>query len=87
MSEIDLGTLTGKQLDGYACALCGRRLYADRSLGVHRGTVLGQETSKELWACAPDCRTAAARRQREVVEFEGSRAAEPPEAAREGVGR
>ncbi|WP_372346683.1 hypothetical protein [Streptomyces sp. KL116D] len=49
----DPARLTGDQLRGWACALCGARLYRDRSLGL----VPDPYTSEyvELWACAPRC--------------------------------
>ncbi|WP_409061594.1 hypothetical protein [Streptomyces sp. SYP-A7185] len=51
----DLARLSGDQLRGWACALCGTRLYADRLLGtVAQGQ--GEHTEFiDLWACAPSC--------------------------------
>ncbi|MEV1048665.1 hypothetical protein [Streptomyces sp. NPDC049916] len=48
----DLDRLTMNQIMGWNCALCGVRLYADRSLGKFRtgSGMLTEET--ELWACA-----------------------------------
>ncbi|MFB1046759.1 hypothetical protein [Streptomyces chrestomyceticus] len=58
--------MTGPQQEGWACALCGARLYADRSLGVHRIISCGQEVEVELWACAPSCGEAAVRRGQQI---------------------
>ncbi|MEU7158910.1 hypothetical protein [Streptomyces chrestomyceticus] len=55
--------LTGPQQEGWACALCGARLYTDRSLGIHRILSCGQEIDIELWACAPSCAAAASARR------------------------
>ena len=48
-------TLNGDQLKGWACALCGVRLYADRSIGTVITYFAGQAERVELWACAPHC--------------------------------
>ncbi|WP_331735364.1 hypothetical protein OG379_40615 (plasmid) [Streptomyces sp. NBC_01166] len=53
--RLDLARLTFGQVKGWNCALCGARLHADRSLGIHcSGTGLLTEAT-ELWACAPVC--------------------------------
>ncbi|TGA88446.1 hypothetical protein [Streptomyces sp. MZ04] len=51
----DPSTLNGDQLRGWACALCGARLYADRPLGI--ATLVREKSTEdvELWACAPSC--------------------------------
>ncbi|MFH8405606.1 hypothetical protein ACH4FX_12635 [Streptomyces sp. NPDC018019] len=64
MSGVDLSSLNGPQQEGWHCALCNARLFADRSLGVHRIISCGQEIDVELWACRPDCHTAARNAQR-----------------------
>ncbi|WP_328335752.1 MULTISPECIES: hypothetical protein [unclassified Streptomyces] len=52
----DLGKQNIDQVKGLACALCGARLYATRSLGVFcTGDLLLQDPT-ELWACNPVCR-------------------------------
>lgn len=43
----DPGRLTPDQRAGYACVLCGMRLYASRLVGTVTGV--------ELWACSPAC--------------------------------
>ncbi|MER7794931.1 hypothetical protein [Streptomyces sp. NPDC097640] len=43
----DPGRLTPDQRAGYACALCGMRLYTSRRLGAVNGV--------ELWGCSPAC--------------------------------
>lgn len=45
------------QIQGWSCALCGKRLYKDRSLGefIVRTGVPGGEVL-ELWACLPPCK-------------------------------
>ncbi|MFI6876298.1 hypothetical protein ACIBL6_22990 [Streptomyces sp. NPDC050400] len=45
--------LSGDQLRGWACALCGARLYRDRPLGLVSDPLNGEYL--ELWACAPRC--------------------------------
>lgn len=47
--------LTGDQLRGWACALCGRRLYRDRLLGLADDPLSSKGEHVELWACAPGC--------------------------------
>ncbi|MFI0262555.1 hypothetical protein ACH4OW_26350 [Streptomyces sp. NPDC017056] len=64
LEQIDLRGLTGPQQEGWNCALCNARLFADRSLGVYRVVSCGQESRVELWACRPDCRTAARNAER-----------------------
>lgn len=54
---IDLTKLTLEQARGWSCALCGARLYADRSLGIHTADAGLLTDPTELWACAPACRT------------------------------
>ncbi|WP_409059969.1 hypothetical protein [Streptomyces sp. SYP-A7185] len=51
----DPAKLNGDQLRGWACALCGVRLYADRPLGI--ATLVREKSTEkiELWACAPSC--------------------------------
>ncbi|MEU7151166.1 hypothetical protein AB0B15_24545 [Streptomyces sp. NPDC045456] len=65
MTPLSVGPvrLTGPQQEGWHCALCGARLYADRSLGIHRILSCGQEIDAELWACAPSCEAAASARR------------------------
>lgn len=51
----DPKTLNGEQLQGWNCALCNARLFADRSLGkvtIDYGHVT---ETYELWACRPSC--------------------------------
>ncbi|MFF1715850.1 hypothetical protein [Streptomyces sp. NPDC058268] len=51
----DPSSQNGDQLRGWACALCGARLYGDRLLGIY-GVPRGETTAYvELWACAPSC--------------------------------
>lgn len=45
--------LSGDQLRGWACALCGARLFRDRPLGLVSDPFCGDDV--ELWACAPAC--------------------------------
>lgn len=47
--------LTGDQRRGWACALCGVRLYADRLLGTVALDERDDIEFIELWACAPSC--------------------------------
>ncbi|MFE2428422.1 hypothetical protein ACFXJ5_17005 [Streptomyces sp. NPDC059373] len=53
----DLSALSQAQINGWFCALCARRLYADRSIGVHDIAYGSKTVPTELWACAPDCET------------------------------
>ncbi|MFH8736810.1 hypothetical protein [Streptomyces sp. NPDC017964] len=52
----DLERLCFEQLQGWNCALCGARLYRDRSLGSFRTNSDPLLAPTELWACAPRCR-------------------------------
>ncbi|WP_432104454.1 hypothetical protein [Streptomyces sp. bgisy091] len=54
--RLDLTRLTFNQVKGWDCALCGSRLHADRSLGIHRSDTGLLTEPTELWACAPVCR-------------------------------
>lgn len=54
----DPDTLTGPQLEGWHCALCGRRLYADQLLGTVVWTCGSRPQEVELWVCRPLCREA-----------------------------
>ncbi|MGV9847342.1 hypothetical protein ACWDWU_00845 [Streptomyces sp. NPDC003442] len=51
----DADTLTGPQLEGWDCALCGRRLLADQLLGVVAWTCGSRTREVELWVCRPLC--------------------------------
>jgi len=52
----DPETLTGPQLRGWDCALCGQRLFADQLLGTVVWTCGGvTEETIELYACRPLC--------------------------------
>ncbi|MET8683336.1 hypothetical protein ABZV77_03900 [Streptomyces sp. NPDC004732] len=53
----DVAKLNGYQVNGWSCALCGSRLYADRSLGTFVFVRAGHRYSVELWACDPPCRS------------------------------
>ncbi|CAM5239825.1 hypothetical protein SALBM135S_00736 [Streptomyces alboniger] len=52
----DPAKLNGYQLNGWACALCGARLYKDRPLGTFMLVRGGHTYVRELWACGPECR-------------------------------
>ncbi|MET8381345.1 hypothetical protein [Streptomyces microflavus] len=52
---MDLARLTMDQIKGSTCALCGKRLYADRPLGTFTATEGACTEPAELWACAPTC--------------------------------
>ncbi|AEM86837.1 hypothetical protein [Streptomyces violaceusniger] len=52
-------TLTGPQLQGWHCALCERRLFADQRLGMVEWTCGGTTEVVELWVCRPLCKEAA----------------------------
>ncbi|MFF4249010.1 hypothetical protein ACFYY2_31735 [Streptomyces sp. NPDC001822] len=54
--RLNLTRLTFAQVKGWNCALCGSRLHADRSLGIHRSDTGLLTEATELWACAPVCR-------------------------------
>lgn len=47
--------LNGDQLRGWACALCGARLFRDRSLGLVDDPMSSKGEYVELWACVPLC--------------------------------
>ncbi|MFD4551423.1 hypothetical protein [Streptomyces sp. NPDC058466] len=49
---LDTDNLNGDQWRGWACALCGARLYADRPLCKARDR---SGELVQLWACAPAC--------------------------------
>ncbi|WP_307841403.1 hypothetical protein [Streptomyces endocoffeicus] len=51
----DPDTLTGPQLEGWHCALCGRRLLADQFLGSVEWTCGSSTREVELWVCRPLC--------------------------------
>lgn len=51
----DPDTLAGPQLEGWHCALCGRRLYADQLLGTVVWTCGSRPQEVELWVCRPLC--------------------------------
>ncbi|TMU95072.1 hypothetical protein FGK60_29130 [Streptomyces sp. DASNCL29] len=51
----DPDTLTGPQLEGWDCALCGRRLIADQLLGTVAWTCGSRTRAVELWVCRPLC--------------------------------
>ncbi|MFE1934071.1 hypothetical protein ACFW95_27600 [Streptomyces sp. NPDC059474] len=52
----DPETLTGPQLQGWDCALCGRRLFADQMLGTVKWTCGGVTTEEvDLYVCRPLC--------------------------------
>lgn len=53
--RLNLTRLTFAQVKGWDCALCGSRLHADRSLGIHRSDTGLLTEPTELWACAPVC--------------------------------
>lgn len=62
LAPVDWRTLNGDQLKGWACALCGARLYADRPIGKVTTHFRGREPEDvELWACAPQCDGVASR--------------------------
>ncbi|AEM82622.1 hypothetical protein Strvi_2925 [Streptomyces violaceusniger Tu 4113] len=53
----DADTLTGPQLQGWDCALCGQRLFADQLLGTVEWTCGGAaKEAIELYVCRPLCR-------------------------------
>ncbi|MBU3868130.1 hypothetical protein KN815_29970 [Streptomyces sp. 4503] len=52
-------TLTGPQLQGWHCALCGARLFADQRLGTVEWTCGSTTEVVELWVCRPLCTEAA----------------------------
>lgn len=54
---LDVSRLRLDQIEGWYCALCDRRLYFDRSVGVHDVPFGSKVVPIELWACAPDCET------------------------------
>ncbi|AGP58157.1 hypothetical protein [Streptomyces rapamycinicus] len=54
----DSDTLTGPQLQGWHCALCRRRLYADQLLGTVNWTCGSTTEAVELWVCRPLCKEA-----------------------------
>lgn len=54
---LDVTKLRQEQIEGWFCALCDRRLYVDRSIGVHDIPYGPNIVPTELWACAPDCET------------------------------
>ncbi|AGP53786.1 hypothetical protein [Streptomyces rapamycinicus] len=55
----DPETLTGHQLQGWNCALCGQRLLADQLLGTVVWTCGGvTKENVELYVCRPLCKTA-----------------------------
>ncbi|MER8155620.1 hypothetical protein [Streptomyces sp. NPDC094472] len=54
----DPDTLTGPQLQGWDCALCGRRLYADQLLGPVKWNSGSTTEVVELWVCRPLCKEA-----------------------------
>ncbi|MFS7872607.1 MULTISPECIES: hypothetical protein [Streptomyces] len=51
----DADALTGPQLEGWDCALCGRRLIADQLLGTVAWTCGSRTREVELWVCRPLC--------------------------------
>ncbi|WP_413102368.1 hypothetical protein [Streptomyces sp. Inha503] len=51
----DPDTLTGPQLEGWDCALCGRRLMADQLLGTVAWSCGSRTREVELWVCRPLC--------------------------------
>ncbi|WP_262705264.1 MULTISPECIES: hypothetical protein [Streptomyces] len=51
----DADTLTGPQLEGWDCALCGRRLMADQLLGTVAWSCGSRTREVELWVCRPLC--------------------------------
>ncbi|MGW5448680.1 hypothetical protein [Streptomyces asiaticus] len=55
----DPDTLTGPQLEGWDCALCGLRLFADQLLGTVVWTCGSRPREVELWVCRPLCKEAA----------------------------
>ncbi|MEV6130261.1 hypothetical protein AB0M05_26020 [Streptomyces violaceusniger] len=60
----DPETLTGPQLQGWDCALCGQRLFADQLLGTVEWTCGGvTKEAVELYVCRPLCNEARAARQ------------------------
>jgi hypothetical protein len=56
----NLSRLRLDQINGWYCALCDRRLYRDRSIGVHDVPFGSKTVPIELWACAPTCETTKA---------------------------
>jgi hypothetical protein len=54
---LNVSKLRLDQINGWYCALCDRRLYRDRSLGVHDVPFGSKTVPIELWACAPLCAT------------------------------
>ncbi|WP_406502837.1 hypothetical protein [Streptomyces sp. NBC_00212] len=57
----DPEALTIDQQQGWACALCGARLYEDRLIGtVSMPTGYPERTEEvDLWACSPECQPRA----------------------------
>ncbi|WJD99788.1 hypothetical protein [Streptomyces antimycoticus] len=52
----DPETLTGPQLQGWNCALCKQRLFADQLLGTVEWTCGGVTTEAiDLYVCRPLC--------------------------------
>lgn len=60
----NLRRLNGDQLRGWACALCGARLYEDRALPPITEVRHGLKVRIELWACAPTCLEASQKERR-----------------------
>lgn len=50
-----LDMITVAQAQGWNCAYCHRRLYNERSIGVHDVPFGGITEAIELWACATAC--------------------------------
>ncbi|WKX70868.1 hypothetical protein [Streptomyces sp. XD-27] len=57
-AHVEVQRLTLDQIQGWYCALCGARLFADRSLGLFELTFGRTTETVELWACAPSCEAA-----------------------------
>jgi hypothetical protein len=57
---LNVAALRQEQINGWYCALCDRRLYRDRSIGVHDVPYGSKIVPTELWACAPDCESTKA---------------------------
>ncbi|ASQ95211.1 hypothetical protein [Streptomyces sp. 11-1-2] len=56
----DPETLTGPQLQGWDCALCEQRLFADQLLGTVEWTCGGvTKEDVDLYACRPLCKEVA----------------------------
>lgn len=64
VEAFDVRRLNGDQLRGWACALCGARLYEDRPLPPVTEVRHREVVRIELWACAPTCLEARQKERR-----------------------